>query len=154
VNLAECIWIVRLCGNAAVCGSAAVCGGAGYSLRQCARWCARSARSSVAVRLVVYDSVRGNVWQCVAVRQCAAVQSAVCGSAHGSVPAVRAALCGSALGSIWQCARQCAAVRQYSSSGAQSARQCACCVRQCARQCTVVCGSAHSARGIVRQCAW
>jgi hypothetical protein len=58
-------------------------------------------------------------WQVV--RQCATVQAAVCGSAHGSVHAVCRIVCGSALGSVWQSAlsssaavcgivRQCAAV--------------------------------------------
>ena len=66
-----------------------------------------------------------------AVRQCEAVRSAVCGSAHGSVCAVRVAVCGSALGSsVGHCARQCAAVRQYGS----------------ACQCAAVCGSVHSLR--------
>jgi hypothetical protein len=52
------------------------------------------------------------------VRQSAAVQAvwaAVCGIVHDSVPAVRAAVCGSILGGVWQCSRQCAAVRQCSS---------------------------------------
>jgi hypothetical protein len=70
---------------------------------------------------------------CAAVQQCAAVQAAACGSAHGSVRAVHAIVCDRALGSavhaavhadirqcgrwvavggsVWQCARQWVAVR-------------------------------------------
>jgi hypothetical protein len=37
------------------------------------------------------------------------------GSGHGSVLPVHAIVCGSALGSVWQCVRQCAALRQCGS---------------------------------------
>ena len=79
---------------------------------------------------------------CAAVCGSAAVQAvrvAVCGSAHDGVRAVRAAVCGSVLGSVWQCALQCAAIRQCS-----SLQQCAA-VCGSVRQCVAVCGS-------VRQC--
>ena len=84
---------------------------------------------------------------CAALRQCgsAAVRAAVRHSAHGSVRAVRAVGCGSALGSVWECARQCAALRQCGS------------VRQCAAVCGSVrqCGSAAVRVwqcAVVRQC--
>jgi hypothetical protein len=76
-----------------------------------------------------------------AVRQCAAVQAAVCGSAHGG------SVCGSAPGSsVWQCAQQCAAAVRQCGSVQQFAAVCSS-VWLCAR--LFVC---DSARGGVRQC--
>jgi hypothetical protein len=71
---------------------------------------------------------------------------------HCSVWQVHSAVCGSALGSVWQCARQCAAVR----GGAAVCVKCGsvrqyCSVWHCAAVCSSVrqCGSARAA---VRQC--
>jgi hypothetical protein len=70
---------------------------------------------------------------CAAVRQCAAVRAAVCGSAHSSMRAVRAAVYGSALGSP--------AVRQSGSPATGSAAVCGSAlgsVRQCGSACVAV----------------
>jgi hypothetical protein len=109
---------------------------------------------------IAYAAVRGSA----AVR---AVRAALCSSsAHNNMCAVHAAVCGNVLGSVWQCARQCAAVRQCSSlqqcaALCGSVRQCGCAavcgsVRQCGlacaallRQCAAVCSSAA-----VRVCQW
>jgi hypothetical protein len=113
-----------------VCSSAASCSSASDGVWQCERWCAavRAAVCSlcVAVRAAVCGcpavwhyaalcgslrqcgqcgsagSASGSVWQCE--RQCAAVRTAVFGSAGGSVR-----LSGSDRGSVWQLGsvRQC-----------------------------------------------
>jgi hypothetical protein len=87
------------------------------SVRQCDQQCVggsdghcnvRSVRAAVcgSVRLysgwVRYDSARGSVRLSGSAAVCgsAAVQIAVCGSAHGSVRLVRAVVCGSTLGSV------------------------------------------------------
>jgi hypothetical protein len=105
--------------------------------------------------LRVYEFGMNRKNLCSSARQCGSASSAsgnVCDSAHhGSVRAVCAAVaCGSVLGSLWQCAQQCAAVRQCG-----SVRQCAAvrqsvAVRQCAsvRQRVVVCATV-----CVQQCA-
>jgi hypothetical protein len=74
--------------------------------------------------------VRGSVWQCVpqfaavrqcgSVRLCAAVRTAVCGSARSSVcAAVHMAVyvwhCLQQCAAVWKCAHQCAAVQRCSS---------------------------------------
>jgi hypothetical protein len=94
-------------------------------------------RQCVAVRTVVYGSVRGSVrlsgsgvrqwcvWWCITVRQGAAV----CGSAAGSV-AAHVWLCGSV--------RQCVAVQQCVRGSVRI------CVQQCSRLCVAVCGSVRS----------
>jgi hypothetical protein len=145
------IWIYMnvLCGLLCTCLAvrqwvavrAAVCGSAQGSVHE--------VRAMVcAVRKVVFGSARGSerlfgwVRQCAAVlqfaaaRRCAAVCTAVCGSAHDSVRAVRTAMCGSALGSsVWQCTRQCAAVQQCGSVRQFAAERVSAlgCVLQCAQ---------------------
>jgi hypothetical protein len=130
---------------AAVHGSAAVCGGSPHGSVRAVRaiWC-------VAVRLVVFGSVRGSVRQCPAVR--VAVYSSVC----GSLREVYVRQCASVCGSVWQCVWLCAAVDAHGSvrqwmtacdSARGSVRQWMCgSVWQCARPCVgvraAVCGSA------------
>jgi hypothetical protein len=99
------------------------------------------------VRLVVYGSGCSSVrlFSSAVLRQYAALQAAVCGSAHSSaVRAVRALVCGSALGrTVGQCAWQCEAELQCAAVMCSSFWQCLAVVH------TVVC-----ARSSVRQCAW
>jgi hypothetical protein len=97
-----------------------------------------------------------------------AMRAAVRGSAPGSVRAERVAVvCGCALGSVWQCAQQCAAVRQsgivrggdvrlpVNAALCGSVWQCTrLCAAVYAAVCAAVCGSVRSSvRGSVWQCA-
>jgi hypothetical protein len=106
------------------------------------------ARECAAVRTAVWGSASGSVWQCE--RQCTAC------SASGSVRqcalqcvAVPAAVCGCPVAR--ECVGVCGSVRRCA-----AVRQCAA-MRQCARQCVVVWGSSAtvcgSASGVVWQCA-
>jgi hypothetical protein len=124
VRLAVCgsvLGSVRHSCSAAVCGSAAVV------------CCSAAECGSTAV----YGSaavVCGSAAECGSVAARVAVRAAVCDSAYGSVRAVHAVVCGNALGGVWQCARQCEAVRQCAAVYVNARG----CVRQCAQ---AVCGS-------------
>ena len=76
--------------------------------------------------VIVIISMCDSVRQCSTVRQC-----------EWQFVAVRTAVCGSALAVVyvWQCARQCAAVRHCAAVRNS--------LRQCVRQCAAVCVSAH-----------
>jgi hypothetical protein len=93
------------------------------------------------------------VRQCLAVRQCAAMQAAVYGSAYGSVRAVSAAVCGSAHGSVVYgsaCDPVRAAVRHPSVAACGSTAVCTN-TAVCGNARGSECGSVHSS---VWQCVW